>query len=89
MQEFIPDNDGRAFKRKMTKIKVHEREEVPVSISHDDQHLPYPHLGCQPLEQFIQTSTAGTIISTTNQTESWIIHLETVIAIMPYDEISV
>jgi hypothetical protein len=82
MQEFIPDNDGRAFKRKMPKIKVHEREEVPLSIGHDDQHLPYPHLGCQPLEQFIQTSTAGTIISTP--------HLilentfETVIAIMPY-----
>ena len=76
MQEFIPDNDGHAFKRKMPKIKVHEREEVPVSIGHDDQHLPYPHLSCQPLEQFIQTSTAGTIISTPHQTESWRIHLK-------------
>lgn len=69
MQEFIPDNDGCAFKRKMPKIKVLEKEEVSVSICHDDQHLPYPHLGCQPLEQFIQTSTAGTIISTPHQTE--------------------
>jgi hypothetical protein len=40
MQEFIQDNDGCAFKRKMPKIKVHEREEVSVFIGHDDQHLP-------------------------------------------------
>jgi len=39
MQEFILDNDGCAFKRKMPKIKVHEREEAPVSIGNDDQHF--------------------------------------------------
>ena len=39
MQEFILDNDGCAFKRKMPKIKVHQREEAPVSIGNDDQHF--------------------------------------------------
>jgi hypothetical protein len=70
MQEFVLNNDGSSFKREMPKIKVHQREEVHVSIGHDDQHFPCPHLGCQPLEQFIQTSTAGTISSTLQWTKS-------------------
>jgi hypothetical protein len=49
---------GVHLKGKCQKLKSTKREEVSVFIGHDDQHLPYLHLSCQPLEQFIQTSTA-------------------------------
>jgi hypothetical protein len=39
MQEFILDNDGRAFKSKVPKIKATGREEAPVSIGVNDQHF--------------------------------------------------
>jgi len=56
---------GKCQKLKSTKEKRHlSLSATTISI------LPYPHLSCQPLEQFIQTSTARKIISTPQQTKS-------------------
>lgn len=60
---------GKCQKLKSTEEKRHlSLSATTISI------LPYPHLGCQPLEQFIQTPTARTIISKPHRTESWRIH---------------